>query len=159
MASRLGYSGSDGTIFICPLCEAPTLFTNDGRQEPGVAPGAPVANLPPDVEALYDEARRSLAASAPTAAVFTFRKLLMSIAVAQGADPGKTFIEYVEHLSAAGFIPPGGRGWVDHIRQKGNEANHEIRVMASADAEELISFLEMLLKFIFEFPARVPASP
>ena len=45
---------------------------------------------------------------------------------------------------------------MDHIRKKGNEANHEIRLMKKADAEELISFSEMLLKFIYEFPQRVP---
>jgi hypothetical protein len=41
-------------------------------------------------------------------------------------------------------------------RQKGNEATLEIHVMSRADAEELISFVEMLLKFIYEFPAKVP---
>jgi hypothetical protein len=39
-------------------------------------------------------------------------------------------------------------------------SNHEIDLKSSEDAEELISFVEMLLKFIYEFPARVPpASP
>jgi hypothetical protein len=47
---------------------------------------------------------------------------------------------------------------VDHIRKKGNEATHEIALMGQADAEELIGFTEMLLKFIYEFPARVPPS-
>jgi len=28
--------------------------------------------------------------------------------------------------------------------------------MAQADAEELINFTEMLLKFIYEFPGRIP---
>jgi hypothetical protein len=30
--------------------------------------------------------------------------------------------------------------------------------MTRGDAEELISFVEMLLKFIYEFPARVPGA-
>ena len=54
-----------------------------------------------------------------------------------------------------GYVPPNGQGWVDHIWTKGNEANHEIRLMRKTDAEELISFSEMLLKFIYEFPQRV----
>jgi hypothetical protein len=57
-----------------------------------------------------------------------------------------------------GYVPPDGKGWVDHIRKKGNEATHEIALMTAADAEELISFVEMLLKFVYEFPARVPAA-
>ena len=56
-------------------------------------------------------------------------------------------------------VPPNGKVWVDHIRNKGNEATHEIRLMAPEDAAELISFSEMLLKFVFEFPAKVPKAP
>jgi len=82
----------------------------------------------------------------------------MNIAVMQGDQPGKSFLAYVEYLASSGYVPPNGKGWVDHIRKKGNEATHEIALMTRADAEELIGFAEMLLKFIYEFPARIPAS-
>jgi hypothetical protein len=39
---------------------------------------------------------------------------------------------------------------------KGNEANHELLVASRSDAEELLVFVEMLLKLIFEFPNRIP---
>jgi hypothetical protein len=45
---------------------------------------------------------------------------------------------------------------VDYIRTKGNEANHEITIMSDEDAKDLITFSEMLLKFVYEFPAKVP---
>jgi hypothetical protein len=80
----------------------------------------------------------------------------MHIAVEQGAKVGESFLTYVEFLASSGYVPPNGKGWVDHIRQKGNEANHEIKLMTVEDATELISFSEMLLKFIYEFPNRVP---
>jgi len=48
---------------------------------------------------------------------------------------------------------------VDHIRKKGNEANHEIILMDKKDAENLITFIEMLLKVIYDFPARIPKPP
>jgi hypothetical protein len=48
---------------------------------------------------------------------------------------------------------------VDHIRRKGNEATHEIALMSQQDAEELVGFSEMLLKFVYEFPNRVPKAP
>ena len=72
----------------------------------------------------------------------------MHIAVDKGANPGETLITYIEHLTRAGYVPPDGRGWVD-IRRKGNEANHEIQIQLTTrnDAEELIVFTEMLLKF------------
>jgi Domain of unknown function (DUF4145) len=144
------------SIYVCSVCLKPSLFVH-GAQHPGVAPGQPVANVPDSVQCLYDEARSAVAANANTAAVLACRKLLMNVAVSQGAAPGLTFVAYVEHLAAAGFIPPNGRSWVDHIRRKGNEATHEIQLMQRSDAEELIVFSEMLLKFVYEFPARVPA--
>lgn len=82
--------------------------------------------------------------------------MLMNIAVNQGAEENLRFIEYVNYLSNNGFTPPNGRHWVDHIRKKGNEATHEIELMKESDAKDLIMFTEMLLKFIYEFPALIP---
>ena len=79
----------------------------------------------------------------------------MNIAVAQGAEEGLTFAQYVDYLAAQGYLPPNGKEWVSHIRKKGNEATHEIRIMEREDAEELIEFSEMLLKFMYEYPARI----
>jgi len=50
---------------------------------------------------------------------------------------------------------PDGNDWVDYIRKKSNEANHEIVIMDKEIAEDLISFIEMLLRFIFEFKHRL----
>jgi hypothetical protein len=96
-----------------------------------------------------------------TSAVLTCRKLLMHIAVEKGAPIGKSFLDYVEYLADKHYVPPDGMGWVDQIRKKGNEANHEIKIMSRDDAEELIEFSEMLLKIVYEFPAKVrpPAGP
>jgi len=157
VASDRGYYDTQDNarrLYICPYCDTPSYMT-PWVQVPGVAPGNEVKQLPTDIAALYKEARNSIAASAYTASVLTCRKLLMNIAVAQGADPGKPFIMYIEYLSANGYIPPNGKGWVDHIRKKGNEATHEIVLMSSEDAVDLILFTEMLLKFIYEFPSRI----
>lgn len=81
----------------------------------------------------------------------------MNLAASQGAKEGKSFVDYIDFLAEKGYVPPNGRGWVDHIRTKGNAANHEIALMSQSDAEDLITFTEMLLKFVFEFPKRVPA--
>jgi len=157
VASNEGYrtDGSSVRARICPGCRGLTVF--DGHdQHPGVKPGRPVDNVPEDVSKLYEEARAALANNAMTGSVLCCRKLLMNIAVSQGAPEGQKFIEYVDYLEANHFVPPNGRSWVDHIRQKGNEATHEIHLMTKDDALELITFSEMLLKFIYEFPSRVP---
>jgi len=77
----------------------------------------------------------------------------MHIAVEKGATAGSAFMYYVEHLLDNHYISPNAREWVDYIRKKGNEANHEIIVMKREDAEVLVAFVEMLLKVIYEFPA------
>ncbi len=159
VASSAGYfADSTHYVCLCPHCVEPTYFSGE-KQIPGVGFGDEVLHLPESVHAIYREARNCVAASCYTAAVLALRKLLMNIAVTQGAATGKPFIEYVEYLADKGFVPPNGKGWVDHIRRKGNEATHEIVLMSKADAEELISFSEMLLKFIYEFPKRVPKVP
>jgi hypothetical protein len=123
---------------------------------PGVAYGSDVEHLPAGIKELYAEARNCFSVGSFTSAVLACRKLLMHIGVAQGAQENQRFIAYVEYLANNGFVPPHGRDWVDHIRTKGNEANHEIALMTREDAQELISFVEMLLKFIYEFPSRIP---
>lgn len=148
--------GTHKYVYICPNCSCATFFDESDRQYPGVAPGNEVEHLPEALDSLYREARSCCSVSAFTASVLASRKMLMNIAVEQGAGEDLRFIEYVEHLAENGFIPPNGRTWVDHIRRKGNEATHEIALMTQADAEELVVFVEMLLKFVYEFPARVP---
>lgn len=158
IASNRGYKGGGVAyrIHICPHCCNPTYFRSENQRWPGISPGKEVPHLPEKVCALYREARNCVSVGAHTSSVLTCRKLLMNIAVEQGASTGKKFIEYVEYLALQGYIPPNGRRWVDHIRKKGNEATHEINLMNQNDAEELIIFAEMLLRFIYEFPNRIP---
>ena len=159
VASGLGYmdtSTNHRFIRICPHCTLPSIFQSD-EVIPGIAAGNFVDHLPDGIHQLYDEARNCASVNAHTAAVLACRKLLMNIAVEKEAKEGKSFFYYVEYLASEGYVPPNGKGWVDQIRKRGNEANHEIIIMDKDVATELISFAEMLLKFIFEFPAKVPS--
>jgi hypothetical protein len=143
-------------IYICHQCTRPTFFEPDGSQTPGITFGNAVSDIPDvGIQKLYEEARKCTGCGAYTAAVLACRKLLMHIAVAKGANAGESFVSYVEYLAKQNYIPPDARDWVDHIRAKSNEANHEIVIMPKEDAEELVSFIEMLLRVIFEFPAAI----
>ena len=82
----------------------------------------------------------------------------MNVAVEEGADENESFAVYVNWLADKGFVPAKGRSWVDRIRERGNEANHEIPDIDRTDAEDVLSFTEMLLKVNYEMPARA-ASP
>jgi len=158
VASNKGHAERYGLgVYFCPRCQGPTYIQKYTKlQVPGVPYGEPVRNLPSDVAVLYNEARGVMAVNAFTSSVLACRKLLMHVAVEKGAKPNLRFIEYVEYLDQKGYIPPDGKDWVDHIRTKGNDANHEIQVMTQKDAEDLLDFSEMLLKFVYEFPARIP---
>lgn len=159
----MGWSNSspapfEARISICNHCLHPTYFFGP-FQIPGVPIGRPVKALAKDVETLYNEAPHSAGSGYFTAAILLCRKILKHIAVDQGAHTGLSFQGYVDYLANKGFIPPNCKPLVDHIRSKGNEANHEIVLMQENDANDLVSFLEMLLKFIYEFPAMSPSAP
>ena len=145
-------TGSAG-IYVCHHCTCPTFFDSDEEQTPGVCHGNAVNGIDDaKVKDLYDEARRATGANCSTAAVLCCRKLLMHIAVAKGAEQNQTFKHYVEYLGEH-YIPKPTIEWVNHIKDKGNEANHEITIMKPDEAKGLLAFVEMLLKLIYEFPA------
>lgn len=146
--------GRAASIYICPHCTKPTFFDIDGKQLPGVRIGNDVAGITNEgVGTLYNEAGDCTALGAHTAPVLICRKILMNLAVHKGASEGKSFLDYVEYLAGKGYVPPDGKQWVDVIRSKGNEANHEIRVMRKDDALQILTFVEMLLRFVYEFPS------
>jgi hypothetical protein len=159
VASDLGWNARPlGAIRICPECSGPTFFDLNSAgqpQTPGVSYGNPVNHLPGDIDQLYQEARSAIAASSPTAAVLCCRKILMHVAVERGAAEGENFVAYVKYLEDNNFIPAGAKAWVDQIRVKGNETNHEIQIKTRPEAEEMIDFTEMLLKVIYDYPSRV----
>jgi len=162
VASSRGWSGVNNrngdtsTIYICPFCAAPTAFVVNVGQIPGVSFGYVVDDIPdPLVEELYEEARRATSANCYTATILCCRKLLMHIAVSLGASEGNNFLEYVNYLNDNHYTPPKSEKWVDHIRKMGNEANHEINIGEKEDAEELLTFIEMLLRFNFDFHAKM----
>lgn len=149
---------SNDFVYVCPRCKNPTVFVHGKygvEQIPGPKFGDDVDGLPEMVEALYQEIRECVKSGCYTSAVLSERKLLMHIAVDNGAEEGKSFLDYVGYLSDAGYVPPNGKDWVDEIRKRSNEANHEIVMATHEDACQLLDFIEMLLKFIYEFPSRI----
>lgn len=145
----------NGHIYICTVCGRPSFFPSRGQgsQVPGSLIGDKVSIQDNSVQKIYDEARQAASVESYTAVVLCCRKLLMHIGVSKGADENKNFVHYVDYLFSNHYLPPDAKDWVDHIRTKGNEANHEIVIMKKEDAEDLITFCEMLLKTLYEFPA------
>ena len=67
----------------------------------------------------------------------------MHIAVEQGfTKQSPNFAQCVDYLYDEHIIPKNAKDWVDEIRKKGNEANHEIVLMDEDDAKRLLDFTE-----------------
>lgn len=147
-----------GLLRLCPNCGYPSFQDVSGNWTPAVPYGETVANLPDDIAELYGEARDCVSIGANHAAVMVGRKVLMHVAVQNGAEEGKGFVEYVDYLEANNLVPPGTRAWVDEIRQVGNDANHEIFEISVEEAKGVVDFVTMLLKLLYEFPAKGAAS-
>lgn len=162
LASQHGYTATDyisgstktrGWIYICHSCEKPTFFDYNQKQTPGPIIGNKVKHIPDsDVEELFNEAKSCYSIGAYTSSVMCCRKLLMNISVSEGAKEGAGFTDYVNYLNDNNYIPPNGKKWVDSIRKLGNEANHKIQFKTSKEAERILNFTEMLLRFIYELP-------
>jgi hypothetical protein len=110
--------------------------------------------LPEDISALYNEARKAAQARAFTPCVLACRKVLMHVAREKGAPDGANFVACVNHLENGRFIPPNARPWVDEIRSRSNEANHEVVLMSNDDALHLLDLAQMLLAIVYEYPAK-----
>jgi hypothetical protein len=157
-ASRGDVRGPAGILRVCPNCGRPSYRDLDERWTPATLYGDAVGDLPDDVAPLYAEARLCVAVGADHAAVMVGRKILMHVAVEKGAAENQNFVSYVDYLVANNLVPPGTREWVDEIRQVGNDANHDIGRITVPEARAVVDFVGMLLKLVYEFPAKGSAS-
>ena len=166
ISSNVGYHTSNGDhgdengvgyIYICHKCTKPT-FINYNKQTPGASYGKQFIKEIFDEDdiifELYNETRNNMSVNAFTSVGLCCRKLLMHIAVNCGAKTNLSFIEYVDYLDTNGYIPVNAKKWVDIIRDKGNEATHEIKLLNQEEAKTLLSFIEILITMIYEMSYR-----
>jgi hypothetical protein len=166
VSSNKGYHGSttismrmrptdvDLYILMCPRCNQPNYFDYKGIQFPPAIYGKTVNNLPNnEMRGLYEEARKCFSWGAYTASIMCCQKLLMNIAVHQGASGTMNFSQYVNYLIEHHFVPPTSKRWVEYIREKGDEENHEIALMSMEDAKNLLDFIKILFSEIYKNPA------
>ena len=143
-----------GYIYICHKCNKPT-YISFKEQVPGPLYGKNfLKEIFQDERTykLYEESRQCMKINAYTSIGMCCRKLIMHIAVDCGAETGKTFAYYVDYLDKNNYIPANCKKWVDIIRDKGNEANHEIIILEKKDAKQLLSFIEIIISVIYEMP-------
>lgn len=140
-----------GYIYVCPNCHEIVLVNGNGEVFPKSKYGKQLHKLPDDIMEMYEECRNCFSIGAYTSIVLIARKLLMHLAVQNGAQEGLKFIEYVDYLDSNHFVPANSRNLYDCIRKQGNEATHEIVLKTKEEAEKILNFLFMILTFIYEF--------
>ena len=144
-------SHGSSKIYICPHCQAPQIISGDGKIFPQNKPGNSLKNLPKPIEENYDEARACISVNANTAAVMLLRKILMNLAVEEGAKEGDSFSRYVKFLLENGYIHKKQAQQAEKLKKLGNDANHQIESRTQEEATELLSFVELLLKNNYEY--------
>ena len=111
-----------GYIYICHHCTNPTHFADNNKQTPGPAFGGRVGHIPSkEVEALYEEARNCMQVNAHTAAGMCCRKLLMNVAVSEGADENESFAYYVKYLADEGHVTVKAKNGLTILGTKGTK--------------------------------------
>ncbi len=138
-------------IYACPNCNAPTILDDEKKQILLPLPGKEINRLPENIEIIYSEIRKCMQSGCFNGAIMLMRKLIMHIAVEEGDDEGKNFIDYIDFLNNNGIVPKKSKSKADSVRILGNSANHEIENRILEDAQNCFEFIELLLKVNYEF--------
>ncbi len=150
----------EAILLICPVCNRPSFLASGlGEQTPGPLPGQAVDGIDDvDVAALYTEAQRAISVGAPSAAVLVSRKILMHLAVSNGAKENQGFTYYAQFLSDEGVVGKPFADVLEHIKDQGNKENHELEVRSQEDAALILKLVEFLLRSVYELPGMIVGS-
>lgn len=106
---------------------------------------------------MYEEARACVSVGAYRSAALACRNTLLYVAAElnDGHQIKGGFQANVDWLFDNHWIPPNGKPWVDYIREKGNDTTHQIMIPDPELARQLVDFLGMLLRFVYDMPNRL----
>ena len=155
VASDKGYQTPDGNskkrIYICPHCKAPNVFDVNGKAILSPLLGKEIKKLPENIMNVYEEVRKCIQSNCFTGAVMLMRKIIMNVAVHEGAEKNKSFAEYINYLCDNGIVHKKSKNKADSVRELGNNANHEIENRTQEEAQNCFEFIELLLMANYEF--------
>jgi len=114
------------------------------------------ADIPRPIVDVFGEAAMALAANCPRAAAVMARRTLEAVTVERGEDKG-TLAERLKSLGTRGVLLPTLSDWAKEVRLIGNVGAHfdPIETVSRYDAQQLLSFVRELLRFLYELPAEL----
>ena len=155
VASDDGYKtyneNSRKRIYLCPHCNAPNIFDVAGKTPLSPLPGKEIKKLPENIKNVYDEVRKCMQSNSFTGAVMLMRKIIMNIAVHEGAEENLKFAQYVEFLCENGVVHKKSKNKAGSVKNLGNDANHKIENRTQEEAQNCFEFIELLLIANYEF--------
>lgn len=116
--------------------------------------------IPERVRKPFGEGLRALSASAPNAAVSTFRNALSAMVLEQGSEAAKAKREMSDKLKqfiADGGLPSALGDWADHINLYGNAGAHPEAYgeVSMSEAREVALLLRSLFDAVYVLPANI----
>jgi len=84
------------------------------------------------------------------------RRTLEAITVEKGQTTG-VLADRLRNMASAGILQPTLADWAKEVRLVGNTGAHfdPINPASNADAQQLISFVRELLRYLYELPAEL----
>jgi hypothetical protein len=115
-------------------------------------------HLPPDVERVYLQAERNFPTPGNEEAAGTMYRKALDIGLKK-IDPSATGLlkTRIKKLAADGKVTSDIADWSNHVRDLGNEAAHDEDPPTRTELEDLRSFTEMVMRYLFTLPAMVIA--
>ena len=123
------------------------------KPKPVVAP----EHLPDNVHRYYMQAADSVRRQSFDAGGVMCRKAIDAAIRETGGDSKETLERRIDALAASQAITPTMRDWAHEVRLGGNEAAHEETPFDGDQAQELLSFTEMFLIYLFTLPEMLAA--
>lgn len=114
------------------------------------------ADVPNDIAEALAEAATALAAGCYRASAVMARRTVEAVTVDQGESNG-TLATRLAALSSRGVLQPTLGDWAKEVRLVGNAGAHfdPIDTVQKDDAEQLLSFVQELLHYLYELPAEL----
>jgi len=171
-------------LFKCNKCQGGLVVeyhfrTNHGHASPGVTnvdpstvgfspvkyypgrmPPSMPAFTPEPLDRYFQQAIDALQGDSPDASGAMSRKVIdVSTQKLLGEDAKKfgTIQKRIDELASRHILTPDLQEWAHVIRLEGNDASHDEDPYTIAEADELLSFVELYLTYVYAMPGRLKA--
>lgn len=103
------------------------------------------------IKNLFDEAKKCYSINAYSASILCCRTLIINYANSKGAQDSVSFISGIDYLVENNYMPENRGDLIKNIKVREYPTKKEFKMSNKEEAEEIISFIDILLKFNSEF--------